>query len=304
MIVWSGIEKRYGDVSALAGFSLEATTGEVLGLLGPNGAGKTTALRIALGLAHADAGEVRIGERAAQDPMSRIDAGYLPEELPFPARIRTGEWLEAQLALRSGDDSTARVGAERLGIANAWDRPVRSLSKGMRRRAGLALIAAWDPGLWILDEPTADLDVAGREIVEAILLEARGRGRTVLVSSHVLSEVERVCDRVALVRAGRVVETGTPASFLPAPFVLELRFAESPAPDPGAPAGSARERSAAPEADGTAFEPIGNDRFRAFVLSREHADRLTASFESQGRAVAESVFRAATLRDGIGGRFR
>ncbi len=287
MIAWIGIEKSYGTVHALAGFTLDANPGEVLGLLGPNGAGKTTALRVAVGLARADAGEVTIAGRPPGDPMSRVDAGYLPEELPFPARIRTGEWLRSQLALRNGDPSAARRGAEKLGIAAAWDRPVRSLSKGMRRRAGLSLLAAWDPGLWILDEPTADLDVAGREIVEGILVEARDRGRAVIVSSHVLSEVERVCDRVALVRAGRVEETGTPASFLQAPFVLEVRCR------PGA---------SLPES----FVAIGGGRYRMFVPNREEANRAVADLEAGNGegAVLESALRAATLRDAIGGKFR
>lgn len=287
MIAWNEIVKNYGSIRALAGFTLSANAGEVVGLLGPNGAGKTTALRVAVGLARADSGDVTIAGRSPHDPLSRIDAGYVPEELPFPARIRTGEWLRAQLALRNGDPDAARSGAEKLDIAGAWERPLRSLSKGMRRRAGLSLLAAWDPGLWILDEPTADLDVAGREIVEGILIEARDRGRAVIVSSHVLSEVERVCDRVALVRAGSVEETGTPASFLSAPFVLEVRCAGTPTlPD--------------------TFVAIGGGRYRAFVASREESNRVIASVETENEAgaILESVLRAATLRDAIGGKFR
>jgi len=289
MLRWNGVEKRYGSVRALRGLTLDVERGEVFGFLGPNGAGKSTAIRIATGLARPDGGEVLLAGRPPSDPESRRTLGYLPEDLRFPRRFRLGDWLDVQMRLRDADRGRIGPAAERLGLSDRLGSELAGFSKGMRRRAGLLLLVALDPAIWLLDEPTADLDVAGREIVENVILHGRARGATFFVSSHILSEVERVCDRVGIVEDGRIRETAAPADLLPAPHLVDLVFAELP----------------------ETWEPLLEDRryrenresrrLRVFVDQREEGDRLIALLESKGFPPVQSLFRPATLRDALQG---
>ncbi|MBN1826975.1 MAG: ABC transporter ATP-binding protein [Candidatus Eisenbacteria bacterium] len=286
---WRDVSKRYGAVRALDRLSLEVRPGEVFGFLGPNGAGKTTAIRIAAGLLRTDEGEVFLGGAPAGRPESRRRVGYLPEDIRLPARHRLGEWLACQLRLRGVDGARIPAVAERVGLAGRLDTETGALSKGMRRRAGLMLMIAVDPALWLLDEPTADLDVPGRELVENVILEARSRGASFFLSSHILSEVERVCDRVGLIERGRLARTAAPAELLPAPFLVDATFHETP-PEP--------ERLL----EGRTFvEDREARRIRVFVRDREDGDRVLRLFEEAGSVVRQSTFRSASLRDSIRG---
>ncbi|MFH1278393.1 MAG: ABC transporter ATP-binding protein [Candidatus Eisenbacteria bacterium] len=287
-IAWRGVSKRYGAVQALDDLGLEIAPGEVFGFLGPNGAGKSTAIKIAAGLARPDGGEVLLRGVPAARPESRVGVGYLPEDLRFPKGFRLGEWLRVQTDLRGADPGRIGRMAERTGLSGRLKDDLAGFSKGMRRRAALTLLLVQDPEVWLLDEPTADLDVAGREMVENIVFEARSRGAAFFLSSHILSEVERVCDRVGIIGKGRLEKTARPAELLPAPFILDLTF-------PASPEGAGlflggRSYVLSPEAR----------RVRVFVRDREDGNAVAADLEAAGHIPAESLFRPASLRDALG----
>ena len=208
----TAVSKRYGATQALQGVDLELREGELLGLLGPNGAGKSTLVKIACGLARATAGEVRVCGAPAGSADARRELGYLAELFRFPGWATATELLELHQQLAG----SAGGAAELLGAARArrWPRRAtgasRSMSKGMQQRLGIAQALVGNPRLLLLDEPTSALDPAGRRTVRALLEELRRRGVAVLLNTHLLSEVERVCDRVAIIDHGRLVAAGTP----------------------------------------------------------------------------------------------
>jgi ABC-2 type transport system ATP-binding protein len=209
-----GLAKRYGRTDALIDLSLRVEPGEVFGFLGPNGAGKTTAVKLLLGLARPTGGSgsvlgVPLGDRAA-----RREIGYLPELFRYQPWLRAREVVELHAALRSVDGGE-RVGAsaidaalDAVGLADRADDPVGGFSKGMQQRLGLAVALLGTPRLVVLDEPTSALDPVGRADVRSIVRRARDAGSTILLNSHLLTEVERVCDRVAIVDHGRVLASG------------------------------------------------------------------------------------------------
>lgn len=288
VLAWRGVSKRFGSVRALADLDLEIGAGEVFGFLGPNGAGKSTAIKIAAGLLRADAGDVFLRGVSSARPESRVRVGYLPEDIRFPKGFRLGEWLNVQVRLRGADPARIAPAVERTGLAGRSDADLGGFSKGMRRRAALTLLLAVDPEVWLLDEPTADLDVAGRELVENVIVEARSRGAAFFLSSHILSEVERVCDRVGIIGAGRLEKTARPADLLPAPFLVDLTFAVLP--DVAALPLGGRPRVWSPEAR----------RLRVFVKDREEGNAVAEALEAAGYAPAQSLFRPASLRDALG----
>jgi len=206
-----GLGKRYGPVVALRDLSLDVAAGEVFGFLGPNGAGKTTTIRILLGVIRADSGEARVLGRpvASAGVAWRGEIGYLPGDLTFWPGLTGAETLDF-LAGLSGRPAGARQRLlERLGLpASVLARPVRTYSDGMKQKLGLVQALQCEPSLALLDEPTKGLDPLVQQAFYEIVLELRRRGATVFLSSHVLPEVERVCDRVAMLRAGTVVSVG------------------------------------------------------------------------------------------------
>jgi ABC-2 type transport system ATP-binding protein len=207
------LEKRYGATVALGGVDLEVAPGELLGLLGPNGAGKSTLTKIACGLVRATDGRAEIEGAPAGSAEARAAIGYLAELFRFP------EWLTADelLALHqdlAGYERGASERGERLelvGLGEDRDTKVGAMSKGMQQRLGIAQALIGSPRLLMLDEPTSALDPVGRRVVRNLLRELRGRGIAVVLSSHLLSEVELVCDRVAILVGGRIVTEGTPS---------------------------------------------------------------------------------------------
>jgi ABC-2 type transport system ATP-binding protein len=211
--VAADLSKRYGSSVALRGVSLDVGEGEIVGLLGPNGAGKSTLAKIACGLVRPSGGEARVGGHAAGTTEARAAIGYLAELFRFPAWASADEVLRLHQRLagsRGGAEERAGL-LELVGLGEHATRRVSAMSKGMQQRLGLAQALVGNPRLLLLDEPTSALDPAGRRVVRELLAEVRGRGIAVLLSSHLLGEVERVCDRVAILVAGRVVERGTPA---------------------------------------------------------------------------------------------
>ena len=206
------VSKRFGARSALTGVNLELPAGASLGLLGPNGAGKTTTLRLLLGFTRADEGSVRLRGRDPLDPASRIGIGYLPERLALPPRMSVQSYLgfHASLVGLTGADRDREVLAvlQQTGIADRARESLASLSKGLAQRVGFAQAFLAEPELLLLDEPTSGLDPIGVRDARDWIQRARDRGCAVLVSSHVLSEVERICDRVAIMHEGRIAASG------------------------------------------------------------------------------------------------
>jgi ABC-2 type transport system ATP-binding protein len=207
------VEKRYGSVQALHGIDLAVAPGELVGLLGPNGAGKSTLVKVACGLVRPSAGGARICGHAAGSPPARRALGYLAELFRFPGWCTCDELLLLHQRL-AGSDGGAGERSELLalvGLADARDRRIDGLSKGMQQRLGIAQALIGNPRLLMLDEPTSALDPVGRRIVRDLLVELKRRDVAVLLNSHLLSEVERVCDRVAILVGGKVVARGSPA---------------------------------------------------------------------------------------------
>jgi ABC-2 type transport system ATP-binding protein len=207
------LRKRYGKIDALRGVELEIPPGELFGLLGPNGAGKSTLVKIACGLVRPSGGSAAIAGAPAGSPAAHASLGYLAELFRFP------DWLTADelLAMHQSLASSPGGAAEReellalVGLGEAATRRVGAMSKGMQQRLGIAQAMVGSPRLLLLDEPTSALDPAGRRTVRRLLEELRSRGVAVLLNSHLLSEVELVCDRVAIIASGEVVAAGTPA---------------------------------------------------------------------------------------------
>jgi ABC-2 type transport system ATP-binding protein len=203
-----GLTKHYGPTVGLEDLDIEVERGEVFGFLGPNGAGKTTTIRLLLDLIRPTRGEARLFGRPAGEPAVRGRVGYLPGELTLDGRLTGRESLDFLAALGGEAVPTGRRMeiCERLGLEDAdLDRKVREYSRGMKQKLGLVSALQHDPDLLILDEPTTGLDPLVREAVFGIMTEAGGTGRTVFHSSHVLSEVDRTCTRVGIVKQGRLM---------------------------------------------------------------------------------------------------
>ena len=206
------LRKEYGRKIALHGLDLTVQPGEVFGFLGPNGAGKTTTVKILLGLVTPTSGAARIFGRPAGDAEARRNVGYLPENFRFHDWL-SGESLldfHARLAGVSLAERRKRIPRvlDLVGLKGRGRDRIRSYSKGMTQRIGLAQALIHEPELVLLDEPTSALDPVGRREVRDLIRSLRERGMTVFLNSHLLSEVEMVCDRVAIVDRGRVVRSG------------------------------------------------------------------------------------------------
>ena len=212
VIELDGIVKTYGTTTALAGFDLVVGRGEIVGLLGPNGAGKTTAIKLLLGLARPTAGSGRVLGAALGDRATRARIGYLPELFRYQPWLHAREVLalHARLGRIPAADRGHAVdeALDRVGLADRADDAVSAFSKGMQQRLGLGVALLGDPELVLLDEPTSALDPLGRTDVRAIVRAARDRGATVILNSHLLTEVERVCDRVVILHHGRSIAAG------------------------------------------------------------------------------------------------
>jgi ABC-2 type transport system ATP-binding protein len=200
---WSG-----RAISALRGVSLQVAPGEVFGLLGPNGAGKTTLIKILLGVVRATGGHASLFGHPAGSIQARRRVGYLPESLRIDRHhsARSALRYYGQMSRLSHQQITERMDPllKLVGLENRDREPVRRFSKGMYQRLGLAQALMHDPDLLILDEPTDGLDPVGRSEVRRLLLELKSRGKTIFLNSHILQEVELVCDRVAIMSHGQV----------------------------------------------------------------------------------------------------
>jgi ABC-2 type transport system ATP-binding protein len=204
---------------ALDGVSLVVQRGEVFGYLGPNGSGKTTTLKILLGLVAADSGRITILDRSHADRSWRYQVGYLPEQPYFYDYLTAAEYLDyaGRLSGMSAGHrrERARLLLERVAMARSADVPLRRYSKGMLQRVGLAQALINDPELVVLDEPMSGLDPLGRRLVRDVILDLKSAGKTVFFSTHILSDAESLCDRVALLKGGRLVKAGRLDEILP-----------------------------------------------------------------------------------------
>ena len=208
----SGLGKRYGSVVALEGVELTVGPGELVGLVGANGAGKSTLTKIACGLVRPTSGTARIFGAHSDTRDARRMLGYLAELFRFPGWCTGSEVLalHQRLAGARADRGERDELLALVGLSEAADRRVEEMSKGMQQRLGIAQALVGRPRLLLLDEPTSALDPAGRRTIRSLLLELRARGIAVLLNSHLLGEVERVCDRVVILAGGKVVAAGRP----------------------------------------------------------------------------------------------
>ncbi|UNZ18259.1 ABC transporter ATP-binding protein [Streptomyces sp. 891-h] len=206
----SGLVKAFGSTRALDGLDLQVATGEVHGFLGPNGAGKSTTLRILLGLLRADAGTARLLDA---DPWHDAVAlhrrlAYVPGDVELWPNLTGGEAIDLLARLRGGIDAKKRAELiERFDLDPT--KKGRSYSKGNRQKVAIIAALASDAELLLLDEPTSGLDPLMEVVFQDVILQAKAQGRTVLLSSHILSQVEKLCDRLSIVRLGRTVQSGT-----------------------------------------------------------------------------------------------
>jgi ABC-2 type transport system ATP-binding protein len=208
-----GLTKRYGHIEALAGLSMSVPRGEIFGFLGPNGAGKTTAVKLLLGLTAPTSGDAWLLGESIGRAESRRRVGYLPELFRYPAWLSPVEVLRFHCRLlhipRPERDGHIDLVLTTVGLSDRARDRVGTFSKGMQQRLGLAVAMLGSPEIVFLDEPTSALDPVGRHDVRAVIRALRAEGTAVFLNSHLLSEVEQVCDRVAVVDHGRVIASGT-----------------------------------------------------------------------------------------------
>jgi ABC-2 type transport system ATP-binding protein len=292
-LLTTGLTKSYrtghviqGRRPALVDLDLEVRAGEIFGYVGPNGSGKTTTLKLLVGLLKPDRGDARmLGEPLASRAW-RFRAGYLPEHPYLYDYLTAAEYLDYAGRLFGMADARRREKARELlalvGLERSADVPLRRFSKGMVQRAGLAQALVNDPELVILDEPMSGLDPIGRRLVRDIILALRRAGRTVFFSTHILSDAEALCDRVGVLRAGRLVRVGSLGELLRLDVQHMEVFVSGLDEGAAAPAAARRER-------------VG-DRLRLEVDERDLGRTVAAVEAAGGRILSVQPVRE-TLED-------
>ena len=281
------LSKRFGKTVALAGLSMTVPRGEVFGFLGPNGAGKTTSVKLLLGLIAPSSGEAWVLGRPIGDLKTRRRVGYLPELFRYQHWLTAREVLAVHCELaplpRSSWKDEITSALETVGLTDRANDRVATFSKGMQQRLGLAAALVGEPDLVFLDEPTSALDPVGRHDVREIIRGLAARGTAVFLNSHLLSEVEQVCDRVAVVDHGRVIAAGTMDQLLSG-TVVRVRVS-----------------GLAPE-DTTKLATFGQvdtegDQLTFTNLNVERVPDLVAAIVAMGGRVYEVAPRHQTLED-------
>ena len=233
-----GLHKTYrsvfgADIDALHPLDLTVDQGEIFGLLGPNGAGKTTLVKLLLGVAIPSGGEGRLLGRSIREPEAREAVGFLPESHRFPDYLTAAQVLDhyGRIAGVEPDERARRIPEllDRVRMGKWADTRVRKFSKGMMQRLGLAQALLGSPDLLFLDEPTDGVDPVGRREIRDLLLDISREGTTIFLNSHLLSEVEQICTRVAILKEGRLARIGTIDELTTQDRVYELRC--TPLPD-------------------------------------------------------------------------
>ena len=287
-----GLTKTYrsGRVRALEDVSLEIRAGESFGIIGPNGAGKTTLVGCLLGHLRPDTGSIEIDGRSPDSLSVKRETGYLPERLVLDRWMTGLHFLEYHHALAGLDAASRRAdaeaGLERVGLAaEAGAQPIRRYSRGMLQRLGLAQALLGSPRYLILDEPVSGVDPAGVIQFRRLLQEVRARGTTLIINSHQLDEVERVCDRVAFVQGGRVQSIETPQAGAEVSRVVVVRWAAS---TPQGVLSPGRFEAIAREA-GARFADAQPPAARFVVADDDGAARLLERLVAAGVRVSEAA---------------
>ena len=282
---------RFGSRSILAldGVDLAVRRGEMFGLLGPNGAGKTTTVKILLGLARPTQGEARLFGIPVAHPESRRRVGYLPEGHRFPGYLTARQTLEifGRMSGVGSSDLHSRIPRllDRVRLLPWSDVRVKKFSKGMTQRLGLASALVHEPEVLLLDEPTDGVDPVGRREIRDLLKEEAGKGRAILLNSHLLSEIEQTCDRVAVLQRGRVVASGT----IPELTATTSRYRMVALPIDEALVSSLRETGATVDRVNGHLEVTARDL--------EHLNVLVDRVRARGSALAELSPVKSSLED-------
>lgn len=287
-----GAEKRYGDVTAVAGVDLQVEEGELFGLIGHNGAGKTTLFKMMLGLIPASGGDIHIGGQAVRGAAFREvrrGIGYLPESLALYDNLTGLETLHFFARLKGADRKGCPALLDRVGLSGASQKRVRGYSKGMRQRLGFAQALLGSPRLLFLDEPTNGLDPHGILDFYRILSDLRRTGVTVVLTSHILAEIQQRVDRLALMRNGRIQALGTVQSLREAQDLpLTIQVACRP--------GSRDAVEAILLQQGIAGHKTDDDGLR-FDCGRNRKMAVLAALAGMGSAVADIAIHEPSLED-------
>ena len=279
------------QVDAVRGVDLEVRRGEIFGLLGPNGSGKTTTIKMLMGLIFPTGGHIQVLGQPVGDVAVKARLGYLPENPTFYEYLRADELLDLSARLCGLDRATRRQRIpellEQVGLAGALNRPLRKFSKGMLQRIGLAQAVIHEPDLVVLDEPLSGLDPLGRKEVRDLILGLRDAGKTVIFSSHILSDVELICDRVAILVRGRIRDVG------PLEDLLSARTLETEVLLEGEPAEAVQTLA---EAEGWPTRAIG-DRLRVALPGETDPAVLLRTALQAGLRVLSVTPRTESLED-------
>ncbi len=276
-------------VTALSSVTFDVRPGEILAFLGPNGAGKTTTINLVMGFLRPTSGEARVFGQSPDDAKARARIGYLPEHYAFYPFLSAPALLHyfGRLHGIATPERTARVHdlLERLGIAEAGSRAVGKYSRGMRQRLGIAQALINRPDLLVLDEPTSGFDPVGRRMVRDLMLDLKRAGTSIFLSSHILSEVESICDRVIIINRGSVIRQGPLDEIVGAENGFEVTFRDS-----GDAAGAAL------RAAGFAPAPAGDER-RVQVVAETDAQRAIDVVRAAGGVVTGYRATSRSLED-------
>jgi ABC-2 type transport system ATP-binding protein len=300
-IATRGLRKVFGDKVAVRGLTLEVPRGEIFGFLGPNGAGKSTSLKMLLGLVTPSRGQAIVLGSPAGDVRTRRHIGFLPEHFRFYDWLTAAELLRLHGRLYDMERLRLRQRIPELldlvGLTQHAGKRLRDFSKGMLQRIGLAQALLNDPQLIFLDEPTSGLDPGGRRLVRDIIKAQRERGATVLLNSHLLSEVEVTCDRVAFIKHGEVVETRELNSLLESQTVVHVRASGLTAAETIA---GLQQWGTAVVCDPTVGQngsPAGTQRLKLTVNSSESLPEILRYLVGRGAEVYEFTPQRLSLEE-------
>lgn len=291
-ILAEGLTKYYGRKLGCADISISVPQGSVFGFLGPNGAGKSTFVKMMVGLISPSGGRAELLGVPVTDFTARTRVGLVPENFRYQDWLSPLELLAYHGRLLRMEPSSVAEAAprvlERVGLGTEGHAKVRSFSKGMQQRFGLACALLSDPDVLFLDEPTSALDPIGRHDVREIIVELRERGKTVFLNSHLLSEVESVCDSVAVIDHGRLLESGTLRDLLAGPCEVEVRL-EEPLPR-AAEVASGLGGSVRGEADGALVFGLPSEDAIPALVERLVASGARVTGVARRRRTLEALF--------------
>jgi len=286
------LRKSYGRIQALKGVSLKVEKGQIYGLLGQNGAGKTTLIKILLGITQLTDGNARLLDEPAGNTAVRARVGYLPEDHQFPGYHSGYSLMDfyGQLYGVSRDTRRQKIPAtlELVGIAGRMHSKIKTYSKGMKQRLGIAQALLHDPDVIFLDEPTDGVDPVGRKEIRALMTTLKERGHTIFLNSHLLGEVELICDRVAILQRGELVREGTIAELTAQKGLFEIGLAAGQTfPEADVKALGYAVRSLNPTAT----------RWEAGLVEGQSIDPLVRMLMEKGLSLRHLVEKKVTLED-------